>query len=296
MILVTGTTGLSGSAIIREFARQNIPVRALFRAPAKARRFAGMASVEPVQGDMLRPDSLTVALRGVDRVLMISSARERMVETQCTFIDAVKAAGVPYVVKYSGKESGVGFDPERFSGTRGHLEIERYLEASGLAWTHLRPSQFMQLYLPGTLTGVDPHRHELRMPIGESKLAPVDIEDVAKVAVALMCSDGHLGRAYDMTGPEALSMKEVCERISEATGSAFQYVDLPLTGKLAELRAEGMPEPTIRILTELFTERARRAESHLRLDTHRAFGVRPTSFREFALRNANAFRGRTSHS
>lgn len=291
MILVTGATGLSGSIVVQEFARQNAPVRALVRNPDKARKLHGLPGVELVEGDMLRPETLTAALRGVERVLMISSPRERMVETQCTFIDAAKAAGVPHIVKYSGKESGVGFDPDSFIGTHEHLEIERHLEASGLAWTHLRPSQFMEFYLPGTLTGVDPHRRELRMSIGDSRLAPVAIEDVARVAVALLNSDGHAGRAYDMTGPEALTMKEVVEHISAATGTAFRHVELPLEDKLRECAEAGMPEPSIRILRELFAERGRRPESHVRLETHRTFGVRPTSFAEFAHGHAAAFLG-----
>jgi uncharacterized protein YbjT (DUF2867 family) len=291
MILVTGTTGLNGSAIIREFAHQGVPVRALFRNPDKARQFHGLAGVELVQGDMLRPESLTAAFRGVTRVLMISSAEERMVQTQSAFIDAAKAAGVPHIVKYSGKESGVGFDPSSFQGTREHVEIERYLEASGLAWTHLRPSQFMQRYLPGTITGVDARRRELRLPIGGSKLSPVHIEDIAKVAVALMRSDGHEGKAYDMTGPEALTMKEAVEQISEATGATFRYVEISLEDKLREYRDKGVPEPAVQIMNGLLAERGRRPESHVRLETHRTFGVQPTSFIEFARRNAKAFLG-----
>ncbi|MBO4269935.1 SDR family oxidoreductase [Microbispora triticiradicis] len=291
MILVTGATGLSGSIVVREFARQNVPVRALVRDPGKARKLHGLPGVEVVEGDMLRPATLTAALRGVERVLLISSPRERMVETQCVFIDAAKAAGVPHIVKYSGKESGVGFDPDSFTGTREHLEIERHLEASGLAWTHLRPSQFMEFYLPGTSTGVDPHRRELRMSIGDSRLSPIAIEDVAKVAVALMTSAGHEGRAYDMTGPEALTMKEIAEHITEATGTAFRHVELPLDDKAREWTEAGTPEPSVRILRELLAERKRRPESHVRLETHRAFGVRPTSFAEFARRHAAAFLG-----
>ena len=78
MILVTGATGLSGSAVIREFARQKYPVRALVRDRAKARAFETFSTVEIVEGDMLRPETLEAALNGVDRVIMISSARERM--------------------------------------------------------------------------------------------------------------------------------------------------------------------------------------------------------------------------
>ncbi|MEW9534044.1 SDR family oxidoreductase [Microbispora sp. NPDC049125] len=292
MILVTGATGLAGSAIIREFARQNAPVRALFRSPDKARPLHGLAGVELVEGDMLRAESLRTALRGVDRVLMISSADKRMAETQYAFIDAAKAAGVPYIVKLSGKESGIGFDPYKFQGTREHVEIERHLEASGLAWTHLRPSQFMHRYLPGALTGVDAARRELRLPIGDIQLSPVDVEDIAKVAVALMRSDGHEGMAYDMTGPEALTMKEVVEHISQATGTTFTYVPVSLEDKLREFRDLGVPEALAGIIKDQLAERSRHPESYVRTEIHDAFGIRPTSFAEFAQRHAKAFLGR----
>jgi uncharacterized protein YbjT (DUF2867 family) len=139
MILITGATGLSGSAVVREFARRKKPVRALVRSRSKARAFDKFATVEIVEGDMLRPETLGTALHDVDRVLMISSARERLLETQCTFIDASKKAGVRHILKFSGKESGIGFSAQNFSSTREHEEIERYLERSGLVWTHLRP-------------------------------------------------------------------------------------------------------------------------------------------------------------
>src|SRR5579859_4596077 len=70
MILVTGATGLSGSAVIREFARQGYPVRALVRSRAKAQALELFPTVEIVEGDMLRPDTLAAALSGIDRVLL----------------------------------------------------------------------------------------------------------------------------------------------------------------------------------------------------------------------------------
>ena len=289
MLLVTGGTGMSGSAVVREFARRGIPVRALVRSEEKARAFAATPAVEPVVGDMLRPETLRDALRDVHRVLMISSPRERMVETQCTFVDAAKAAGVPHVVKFSGKESGVGFDANAFRGTRQHEEIERYLESSGLAWTHLRPSQFMQLYLPGTLTGVDVDERALVLPIGASRLAPVDIEDIAKVSVALMTGEGHEGRSYEMTGPEALTMHDVVERITAATGVPYRYREVSFEEKRRSLAAAGRPPATVDLLDELFIERRRRPESEVRLATHRRFGVEPTTFAQFAVQHAEAF-------
>src|SRR5215472_4998574 len=209
MILVTGATGLSGSLVIREFARQQTPVRVLVRNRAHARELQTLPTVEVVEGDMLRPETLGAALDGVDRVLLISSARERMIQTQCMFIDAAKSAGVRHIIKLSGKESGVGFNPDHFRSTWEHEHIEDYLEHSGLAWTHLRPSQFMQFYLPPAPTAVDVDKSELLLPMENARLSPVASEDIAKVAFAVLHSEGHEGKSYEMTGPEALTMAEV---------------------------------------------------------------------------------------
>ena len=184
MILVTGATGLSGSIVIREFARQTTPVRALVRTRAKSRALETLPTVALVEGDMLRPETLAAALHSVDRVLMISSSDPRMVETQCTFIDACKKAGIKHVVKFSGAESGIGFDPGKFRFVRMHEEIDRYLERSGLAWTHLRPSQFMQVYLREAPTIVA--ENVLYLPMDNARLSPVDIEDIARVALRLV--------------------------------------------------------------------------------------------------------------
>ena len=147
MILVTGATGMNGSAVVRELVRREIHVRALVRERARAAALGQSPSLELVEGDMLREETLGRALDGVTRVLMISSADPSLVATQVAFIDAARKAGVRHIVKFSGKESNIGFDARSFRFGWMHEEIERYLERSGVAWTHLRPSQFMQVFL-----------------------------------------------------------------------------------------------------------------------------------------------------
>src|SRR5262249_22320558 len=204
MILVTGAAGLNGSAVVREFSRNGVAVRALVRDRSKAGQLGELPHVELVQGDMARAATLDRALEGIDRVLMISSADPQLLETQCAFVDACKAAGVAHVVKFSGKESGIGFEANKFRFTRMHEEAERYLEQSGLAWTHLRPSQFMQVYLREAPTIAA--KGLLLLPLEDVRLSPVDIEDVAKLAFALLTHGGHQGRAFEITGPQALRM------------------------------------------------------------------------------------------
>jgi uncharacterized protein YbjT (DUF2867 family) len=293
MVLVTGAGGLSGSIVIREFARQNTPVKALVRNRAKATTFETLPTVEIVEGDMLHAETLRTALHGVDRVLMISSSTSQMVETQCTFIDAARKAGVSHIVKFSGAESGVGFNANNFRFTRMHEEIERYLESSGVAWTHLRPSQFMQVYLREAPSIVK--KGAFYQALENVKLSPVDLEDVGKVAFGLLNSSGHATKSYDMTGPEALTMPEIAERISEAIEQPVRYVNITPAERRQALLNAGMPAEFADAMDEQTNERRRCPESRVSLAAHEMFGIKPTTFSEFAYRNAAVFRGEPVH-
>lgn len=108
-ILVTGASGLSGKIIVNTFVRRNIPLRILVRDRKKVSQFLSYQNLEICEGDLLKPETYKNALAGINKVLLISSAVERMTETQQSFIDAAKANGVPHIIKFSGADSGVGF-------------------------------------------------------------------------------------------------------------------------------------------------------------------------------------------
>jgi uncharacterized protein YbjT (DUF2867 family) len=292
MILLTGATGTAGSFIVDEFVKQKAPVRVLARNRAKASWLEKHPTVEIVEGDMADRDSLAAALDGVDRALMISAPVMDMVETQSAFVDACKAAGVRHVIKFSGLDAR----PEtRFPFGRMHKEIEEYLETSGLAWTHFRPTGFMQEYLREAPSIV--HEGALYLPLADVRLNPVDLVDVAKVAFLLLRDGGHEGARLAMTGPEALTMAEMAERISRATGRPVKYVPVSPAQRRQALTAHGIPAAIADALDEQVQERLQGGlESEVDLSTHRLFDVTPTTFQEFAQRNAAAFGGASAAS
>jgi uncharacterized protein YbjT (DUF2867 family) len=291
MILVTGAAGLNGSAVVRQFSRNGVAVRALVRDRSKAVAIAELPCVELVEGDMARAETLDRALGGIDRALMISSPNGQMLEVQCRFVDACKAAGVAHIVKFSGKESSFGFDATKFLFTRMHEEIERYLEKSGLGWTHLRPCQFMQVYLGEA--PIVAANGLLRLPLDDVRLSPVDTEDIAKIAFALLTQGGHQGRAFHITGPQALSMAEIAAAIGEATGKPVRYQKTSIEEHRRGLEAGGLPPFFVDALIEQALERLRHPQSRVELGTHELFGVQPTTFAEFARRHAAVYAGTT---
>jgi uncharacterized protein YbjT (DUF2867 family) len=286
MILLTGATGLAGSFIANEFVRQRQPVRILVRNRAKAAALEQVPTVEIVEGDMSRRSSLGSALDGVDRVLMISAPLMDMVETQCTFIDASKAAGVRHVIKFSGLDAR---PDTAFPFGLMHKEIEEYLENSGLAWTHLRPTGFMQEYLREAPSIIN--EDAFYLALGDVRLNPIDLVDVGKVGFLLLRDGGHEGARLPMTGPEALTMAEVADRISRAVGRTVRYVAVSPLQRRQALIAHGIPPEFADALDIQVEERLKGGpESQVDLSTHQLFDVKPTTFLQFAQRSAEAFR------
>jgi uncharacterized protein YbjT (DUF2867 family) len=240
--------------------------------------------VEIVEGDMSRRDGLSGALDGVERVLMISGPRMDMVETQCTFIDACKAAGVRHVIKFSGLDSR---PDTTFPFGLMHKQIEEYLENSGMAWTHLRPTGFMQEYLREAPSII--HEGALYLALDDVSLNPIDLADVGKVGFLLLRDGGHEGARLHLTGPEALTMTEIADRISLAIGKAVRYVAVSPAERRQALIAHGIPPEFADALDEQVEERLKGGlESQVDLSIHQLFNVRPTTFLEFARNNAEA--------
>jgi uncharacterized protein YbjT (DUF2867 family) len=286
MILVTGATGLNGGELVRLLSARGVPVRALVRNAKKAEALAALPNVEIVEGDMARPETLPAALRGVDRAMLISSSDATMQEVQSNFIDAAKTAGVKHVVKLSGIMPEVD-SPFRFA--RMHGEIEKKLERSGMAYTHLRAGEFMHAYFRQVPAIVA--KGAFFLPMEDAKIASIDVGDITEVAAIALTTQGHEGQIYPLTGPEALTMDEVAAKLSTAAGTPIRFVNVaPEQARQAQIDA-GVPEERADALAELFAERRKGKEANVYPDIERIIGRRATSFDEFATRHAAIFRG-----
>ena len=286
MILVTGATGLNGGVLVRLLSARGVQVRALVRNPGRAAALSSLPNVEVVEGDMARPDTLAGPLRGVDRAMLISSSDPAMLEVQTNFINAARKAGVKHVVKLSGIMPDVD-SPFRFA--RMHGEAELKLEQSGMAFTHLRAGEFMHAYFRQVPAIVA--RGAFFLPMEDARIASIDVSDIAEVAAKALTEPAHEGKIYPLTGPEALSMAEVAEKLSTATGKPVRYINIaPDEARSAQL-ASGVPPYTADALYELFAERRKGKESQVWPVIEEIIGRRATSFDDFAMRNADIFRG-----
>jgi uncharacterized protein YbjT (DUF2867 family) len=231
MIAVFGATGNTGREVTRQLAAQGVPTRALARNPQKARMLEGLG-VEIVQADLEQPQTLEAALRGAEGAYFTTTGE--VTQRSRDFYAAAHQAGVRHVVRTSGsflvREShGIRFD-------EWHRQAELDLEHSGLVWTHLRPSYFMQNIIIQGASG------RLALPFATRPVNLVDVRDIAAVAVTALTGRGHDGQTYEITGPEALTFFEVAARLTTVTGRAFTYVPVSEAEFKEMLRQWGLPD------------------------------------------------------
>ncbi|MGA2613141.1 MAG: SDR family oxidoreductase [Spirochaetia bacterium] len=278
--------GLTGRELVNRLSRRGIPVRALIRDPLKADGLSSLPHVEIALGDMGRPETLSQALRDVERAMLISSSDPAMFDVQTRFAQEAVAAGVRHIVKLSGIMPEVD-SPFRFAAMHGR--IERRIEELGAAFTHLRAGEFFHAYFRQVSAIVG--RGALMLPMEEARIASIDIGDIAEVAARVLTGSGHEGKVYPLTGPHALTMSEVAEKLSRATGRPIRYVNVtPEDARLANL-ARGMSPYMADALYELFAERRKGKEGNVSNVIPEVFAFSATSFDDFAERNAAIFRG-----
>ncbi|HEY0453798.1 SDR family oxidoreductase [Actinophytocola sp.] len=223
-ILVTGATGQVGRHVVTQLAAAGEHVRAMTRDPARAVVPAG---VEVVRGDLLEPPSVAAALRGVSALYLFPEPR-----TAAAVVDAAVRAGVRRIVTLSSGAVSAGLD------TDFQLPVEKAVEASGCEWTHLRPGEFasnsLKLFGPPIRAS-----RVVRYCNPDWRGLPIHEADIAAVGVAALLTDGHHGRAYDLTGPARISARDQVRCIGEALGTPVRFEEVSPAEAREILRRQG---------------------------------------------------------
>ncbi|MEU6202650.1 SDR family oxidoreductase [Micromonospora musae] len=237
-ILVTGATGMVSSEVLRALAGK-APVRALVRDKSRAPQIDG---VEYVEGDLDRPATLPAAFDGVTTLWLLTPMGPLAPSQSANAVWAAKQAGVRHVVRLSA--IGAAHDAPTRNG-RLHALSDAELQNSGLGWTILRPSNFMQNLL-FTLNG-----EELYGVFGDRGVGAIDVRDIAAVAAEILTApEPHDGKIYTLTGPASITLHEAAEEIGSVAGRPVRYVpqspdetrDGLLQGGFDEWMAEALAE------------------------------------------------------
>ncbi len=282
-ILITGATGANGAELVKLFAAQNIPVRALVRDRSRAETIA-LPGVEIVEGDFDRPETLGAALKGIERAFLLSPSSERAETQQLAFLEAAQKSGVKHLVKLSqlGADSG---SSQRF--LRYHGRVEAAIQESGLDFTFLRPNLFMQTLL--NFAGTIKEKNAFFAPMGDGQVSVVDTRDIARVAFASLTGYGHENKNYDLTGPQSLSHAQMGEQLSGVLGRTIAYVNIPPEAMREALLGFHFPVWQADGLLEEYAAWSQGEAAQVATDVRDSTGHEPRSFEQFARDHASAF-------
>jgi NAD(P)H dehydrogenase (quinone) len=197
-------------------------------------------------GDFDEPASLPAALAGGRRMLLISTdAVGRRVDQHRTAIDAAAAAGVEHVVFTSHVNPVAGNPLGPVARELG--ETETMLHHCGLEWTVLRFGSFAELQVPPATLAISAGK--LVTNSGHGHIVPVSRRDCADVAAIVLTTDGHAGKTYEITGPQALSATDLADLFADVAGHPVKVVQLGDKMLTWLLTRYGTPKPVARAIT-----------------------------------------------
>jgi uncharacterized protein YbjT (DUF2867 family) len=215
-ILVIGGTGKVGSEVVQELRKRDADIRILVR--KKDASATGMEGIETVVGDLLDPVSVQKALNGVDKLYLLNAVAPDELTQALIAYDLAKKLKLKQIVYHSVFKVDSFKDVPHFASK---FAVESALREFDLPFTIIRPNYFHQNdeALKDVLMGPGIYP----VPLGRPGISSVDVRDIAEAAAIALTSDGHLGKTYNLNGPEVLSGSKVASIWSGLLGREIKY-------------------------------------------------------------------------
>ncbi|WP_328856590.1 SDR family oxidoreductase [Williamsia herbipolensis] len=282
-ILIAGATGATGSATIAALASSGHEYTALLRRRSDVTRLAAVPTTI-AEGDLDDETTMAAALRGIDAAYLVTPSSERAEQQQIRFVELAAEAGVSRIVLLS--QLGAAIDsPVRF--LRYHAVVEARLAELGIPTTIIRPNLFFQGLL--AMREMITHTGTLVAPIGDARVSAVDVRDIGEVAATALLDSSDASYCHTLTGPDAITHREMAESLAESTGSTIGFQDVDPSA-FADALQGVLPTWQIDGLLEDYAH-YRRGEAAYVTDTVAAVTGHPArGFTEFAADHAHLFR------
>jgi NAD(P)H dehydrogenase (quinone) len=237
MIAITGATGQLGQLVIEQLLN-TVPANqivAIVRNPAKAEALR-QQGITVRQGDYADESTMTSALKGIDKLLLISSSEVGQRATQHqNVINAAKAAGVKFIAYTSllhADKSPLGLHVE-------HVATEKALAESGIPYALLRNGWYTDDYLASAPPALE---HGVFIgAAGDGKIASATRADYAAAAAKVISGDGHAGNVYELAGDHAWTLSELAAELSKQSGKNVAYQNMSEADFAAALKGVGLP-------------------------------------------------------
>lgn len=279
-LLVTGATGGLGGLTVRALLNKigADQIAALVRDATKAAHLSALG-VDVRTGDYLDVDALTAAFQGIEKILLVSAVAftDRLAQ-HLNVISAAKAAGVKHIV-YTSIQRKPGSDYEIATVTASDLATERALERSGLTYTIVRNSLYLDAL--GFLLGDDVLDRGVRVIGGDGTAPMVARSDLAEANAVILTQPGHENKTYTLGASEGFSFRDVATQLAEITGNPVKYSALSIDEVVANFVDRGLPEIVAQFATQWIYVVATGEFEEVTDDLERLIGRKPISCGDF---------------
>ena len=297
-ILVTGAAGRLGGvggSVVEILRRRGLPVRALVRQEDERASALRALGAEVVLGDLTRSEDVVRALAGCRRLYFGMSVSPSYLEATVTVAAVARQQGdIEALVNLSqmtvSKMSLTNMTDSRQQ--RQHWLGEQALNWSALPVAHICATAFLQnLFFLSWAAQSIARDDTIRLPFGSGRTSPIDAQDVAEVvAVILADPTSHVGKVYELTGPESLDMPAMAAEYSKALRRKITYVNVPFDQwRDQELRSRNLPEYIFDHMVTVADLHAKNRYDRLTNDVANITGRPATTVTDFSRRHAKSF-------
>ena len=284
-IFISGATGNIGSNIINSLKKKDVKIRAGVHSQASRSKLEKQG-VDVVTVDFSNIDSIRGALNGCTKAFSMSPISPDLVNLGLNFLKAAQEVGIEHLLRLS----GMGADnPQAISLGRMHREVEMAIEKSSIPYTFVRPNSFMQNYLNFASESIRTQK-AFYFPIGDGRISLIDARDIGDVAAEIFTTSSHFGKAFTLTGPEAISNYEIADQLSNIVGEKITYFDVSESQARSAMLEQGMPEKITEWILELYSINKAGYTAETTSSVEDILGRKPRSFASFAFDHAEYFK------
>jgi len=224
---------------------------------------------------------LVSAFTGIEKLLFISGSDilKRLTQHE-NVINAAIDAGVKHVVYTSFQRKNETETSPLWIVAQSHIQTERWLEQSGMAYTILKNNLYMD-FLPGFIGENVLESGVLYVPAGQGKVGAVLRSEMAEAAATILATPNHEGKTYDFTNTQALSYEEIAITIAAVSGKKINYISPSEVDYKTVLSHHGLPEEAIGVFSSFAIAQAQGELDNESQDLVELLGRQPLSIVDF---------------